>query len=127
MKHINESIIGRRGTQPSKLWLLYPISNDFHTALKVLPDDCRIYWDSTSLFCVNRQQLKEFFDNLSNDNRFTNPESILFEIGPRYLRSFKDVKDWIVRLSSNKEFESIYRAKELNQIVVNIPKYIESL
>lgn len=127
MKHINESIIGRKGTQSSKLWLLYPVSKDFHTALKVLPVDCRIYWDSTNLFCVNRQQLKEFFDNLSNDNRFTNPESALFKIDPRYLRSFKDVKDWIVRLSSNKEFESIYRAKELNLIIVNIPEYIKSL
>lgn len=126
MKTIKESIIGRRGTQPSKLWLLYPVGGDFHTALDVLPDDCRIYWDATSLFCVNLRQLKDFFDNLSNDNRFTGAESSLFEINSRYLRSFKDVKDWIVRLSSTEDFDLIYEAKELNPIV-NIPKYIESL
>ena len=109
--------------------MLYPVNNDFHTALEVLPKDCRIYWDSTALFCVNRQQLKELFDNLSNDNMFTNPDSVLFEVDPRYLRSFKDLKDWIVQLSSDgwKDFESLYEAKELNQIVNDIPKYIKSL
>ena len=75
---------------------------------------------------MNLRQLKDFFDNLSNDNRFTGAESSLFEINSRYLRSFKDVKDWIVRLSSTEDFDLIYEAKELNPIV-NIPKYIESL
>lgn len=127
MKHIQESIIGRKGTySSSKLWLLYPVSLDFQTALEVLPDDCRVYWDSTSLFCVNLQQLKEFFDSFPND-MFTHRESVLFEIDSHYLRNLKDVKNWIVRLSATEEFDSIYRAKELNQIAVDIPKYIKSL
>jgi len=129
MKHIHESIIGRKGTNSIKLWLLYPVVKDFYIALEVLPRDCRIYWDNTSLFCVNRQQLKEFFDNLSNDNMFTDPNSALFEINPHYLRNIKDVKDWIVGLSSDnwKDFDLIYKAEELNQITVDIPKYIKSL
>lgn len=128
MKHINESIIGRRGSySSSKLWLLYPVSNDFHTALNVLPEECRIYFDNTTLFCVNRQQLKEFFDSLSNNDTFISRESALFELDPRYLRNFKDVKNWIDRLSSTGDFDSIYKAKETNLIIVDIPKYIKSL
>lgn len=141
MKHINESIIGRKGTYSStKLWLLYPLGDDYTTASKRLPDDCKIYFDyidkrskfyneTLILFCVNRQQLKEFFDGLSSDNmftnpRFTNPESALFEINPRYLKNFEDVEKWLDQIPSE-SFDSIHTANELKE--VNIPKYIKSL
>lgn len=128
MKTLQESIIGRKGAySSSKLWLLYPVSQDYTTALNVLPNECRIYFDNITLFCMNRQQLKEFFDSLSHNDTFISPESVLFEIVPRYLRNFNDVKNWIVRLSSTEDFDSIFRAKETNQIIVNIPKYIKSL
>jgi len=130
MKHINESIIGRKGSNTTKLWLLYPVGKDYLTALEMLPEDCKIYCNSTVLFCVNRQQLKEFFSRLSNKYNmytYTNPESALFEIDSRYLRNFKDVKNLMDRFSSTEEIDLIYWTKELNHITADIPKYIKSL
>ena len=71
MKHINESIIGRRGinsTNPTKLWLLYPVNADYQEANQLIPEQCRVYYGYVVLFCVDRQQLKEYFSIISVSN-----------------------------------------------------------
>lgn len=136
MKHINESIIGRKGVQSSKLWLLYPAGKDFHAALKVLPKDCEIYFDRTNkhksydetiiLFCINQQQLKNFFDCIKTANRLrTDPNSALFEINARYLKNFEDVENWLDQIPSENFDALIHTANELKEI--NIPEYIKRL
>ena len=133
MKHINESIIGRKSAYlPSKLWLLYPVGNDYVTASEKLPEDCKIYFDyidkrsnfyneTLILFCVNQQQLKDFFDH----PKFTDPESELFEINSRYLKNFEDVEKWLGQIPPT-AFDSIHTTNELNKIF-DIPKYIKRL
>ena len=134
MKHIQESIIGRRGAHsPSKLWLLYPVGDDYVTAINTFPRDYEIhfnyinkrdhYMETLILFCINRQQLKKFFNH--SHSKFANSESALFEVNPRYLKNFEDVQKWLGQIPSE-DFDSIHTANELNKIF-NIPKYIKSL
>ena len=122
MKHINESIIGKKGTNLTKLWLLYPIYGDYKDAKYIIPKQCRVYYDYVVLFCMDHQQLKEYF---SHKLGFEDPKSVLFEVNPRYLRTFEEVKEWLPRQSSLRDLRT---AKELNEIkAANIPKYIENL
>lgn len=122
MKHINESIIGKKGTNSTKLWLLYPVNVDCQEANRLIPKQCRVYYDYVVLFCIDRQQLKEYF---SYNLGFKHNRSALFEVNPRYLRTFEEVKEWLPRQSSLSDLRT---AKELNEIIAaNIPKYIKNL
>lgn len=122
MKHIQESIIGRKGTNPTKLWLLYPVNVDYRDAKHIIPKQCMVPCNYVDLFCVDRQQLKEYF---SHRLGFKYHESMLFEVNPRYLGTFEEVKEWAGRQSS---ILNLHTAKELNEIIAaNIPKYIKSL
>lgn len=122
MKHIHESIIGRKGTNSIKLWLLYPMYLDYQDAIHIIPEQCKVYCDYIILFCVDCQQLKEYF---SHTHGFKEHESALFEVNPRYLRTFEEVKKWTARQS---DVSNLYTVKELNEIIsANIPEYIKSL
>lgn len=125
MKTLQESIIGRKGTNPTnptKLWLLYPVNVDYQYADELIPDQCRVYCNHVVLFCVDLQQLKEYF---SYKPGFRYHKSVLFEVNPRYLKTFEEVKEWVSRQSSSSD---LHNAKELNEIIVtDIPKYIETL
>ena len=122
MKHIQESIIGRKGTNPTKLWLLYPVNVDYRDADYLIPKQCRVYCDHVVLFCVDRQQLKEYF---SYKLGFKYHESMLFEVNPKYLRTFEEVEEWVSQQFTTSVFRT---AKELTEITsANIPEYIENL
>ena len=122
MKHIQESIIGRKGTNSTKLWLLYPTYLDYQDANRIIPKQCKVHCESVILFCVDRQQLKEYFFYTRGFKEHT---SALFEVNPRYLKSIEEVEKWAAWQS---EISNLYNAKELNEIMAaNIPEYIESL
>jgi len=122
MKHINESIIGKKGSNSTKLWLIWPTYTDYQDAIHIIPKQCKVHCDCVTLFCIDHQQLKEYF---SYKLGFNDPRSILFEVNPRYLRTFEEVKEWVGQQSS---ISNIYTAKELNDIIpANIPEYSKNL
>ena len=97
MKTIKESIIGRRGGADNKLWLIYPVGEDFKLAEKILLPECRIYpfgfGNMPVLYCIDTITIISFFKKIK---KFRNSDSRLYEVNPEYMKDFGEVENFVI-------------------------------
>lgn len=100
MKHINESIIGRKGVYSQELYIFHPVAEDYELAFNILPDECRVKTkDGLFFYCIDKTELERYLRKVGqhkligpNIHRKLNGSSTLYKvIGSSDLDQIKDL------------------------------------
>jgi len=133
MKHINESIIGRKGTSlRSEVWVMFPMDEYYTLAEDIFPEEYRIRAGANNVYCIDDVRwLKRYFDLVERGNNkysysvlFSRSGSELCVIKPHsHFKNNDQIKEWLRSISRT---EDIYRSSYVD-VIKDVQKYIETL
>ena len=129
MKHIIESIIGRKARKenwcPGRMWLLIPMGKDVRNAEKYLPDDCIVEFNKTLVnrfgYILTENQVRRFLNYINYS--FNSYDSALYHLNPDYFKDFADVEEFASHNSpwwfggGTEELTRVFNLKDFAKVI----------